>query len=544
MSVRKQESFMRGALMLSLAALVSRLLGAFYKPIIARIFAPYDGMNGAVGIGLTQVPLSVYQVIFSFTSVGLNVGISKLVSERIALGDMRGARRAFRLARTVMTALGLVSGLALWFGAPYLAGLIADEAVDTIPGFMAMAPALLFASLMAAYRGLFQGFQLMSPSANSQMIEQLVRVGSGLLLTYILVQESVPLGAAGFNLGDMVGAIAGLVYLLLLARRAGPGLWTKPQEAAATENPAARPASETASQLLRRIFAVAGPITVVGAVVPFMMLADTFFVFRGLRGIGIHGDEAQAQYGLLTNAFTIVYLPPIVTSAIYTSVLPAISDAMALGRRGEARARAVQGYRMTALLAFPAQAGLWVLATGIYALIFGDMAGGPVMAAMAWATLGIMFQQTSSGVLQGMGHIGLPVRNFVVGLVVKVVLTAVWTPVLGINGAAFATALGFLVAALLNLYYVERLLGKTLHIAGMVIKPAVAALAMVAVIVGAEMWLPWDSHLETLFLVGVGGLVYGLVLLLMGGVTAQEIAGFPKVGRPLAALLKRTRLLR
>ncbi|HYG59226.1 MAG TPA: hypothetical protein VD902_14285, partial [Symbiobacteriaceae bacterium] len=87
---RKTESFIRGALLLTLAALVSRLLGAFYKPVIAHIFAPFDGKAGAVGIGLTQVPLTTYQVILSFTSVGLNVGISRLVAERMALGDPRG----------------------------------------------------------------------------------------------------------------------------------------------------------------------------------------------------------------------------------------------------------------------------------------------------------------------------------------------------------------------------------------------------------------------------------------------------------------------
>lgn len=526
--------------MLTLAALVSRLLGALYKPMIAHIFAPYDGAYGAVGIGLTQVPLTTYQTILSFTSVGLNVGISRLVAERMALGDVHGAKRVFRVSLWLMAALGLAASLAMFFGAGWIAGLIGEQALETRPGFMAMAPALFIVSIMAAYRGLFQGFQQMTPNANSQIIEQIVRVASGAALTYLLVKTSVPLGAAGFNFGDVLGAVAGLVYLLVLTRRAGRHLWEPSLEAATSEHPVRVHHHETPGRLLGRIFAVSAPIAIAGAVVPIMMQADAFFVFRML-------GQAQAQYGLLTNAFMIAYLPSIFTSAIYTSILPAITQAIALEQMEVARKRAVQAYRMTMLLAIPAQVGLFVLATGLYALLYGDTTGGSVMAAMSWAVVPIMLQQTTSGVLQGTGHVGLPVRNFVVGALVKVVLTAWWTPIWGINGTSYATAVGFLIATLLNLMYVEKLLGRTLKTRSMLIKPLLAAAAMggtILLVQGPLSLIVGNSHMRTLLLVGLGGVIYGLVLLIVRGVKRREIEFLPKIGRPLARILVRSGLLR
>jgi stage V sporulation protein B len=540
MAVRKQESFMRGALMLSLAALVSRLLGAFYKPIIARIFAPFDGANGAAGIGLTQVPLSAYQIILSFTSVGLNVGISRLVAERMALGDARGAKRVFRLSLTLMAGLGLAASLVMWFGAPWIARAISSEAVATIPGFRATAPALFITSVMAAYRGLFQGFQQMTPNAYSQIIEQVIRVGSGMVLTFFFVQKSVAYGAAGFNFGDVIGAAAGLLYLLALASRTGEGLWhVAGDEAATLEPPSYQAPVESPWEVLKRIFAVSGPIAFSGAVVPLMMMADTFFVFRSV-------PNPDAQYGLLTNAFMIVYLPAVFTTAIYTSILPAITQAMTRGETDQARRKATQAYRMTMLLAIPAQTGLYVLAPAIYALLFRDTAGAVVLAAISWATVPIMLQQTTSGVLQGAGRIVLPVRNFLIGGVIKVALSAYWTPRIGISGAAYATAAGFFVAAVLNVVYVEQILGRTLKTRGMLLKPLVAALAMAGVIWLARSPLSRLGRpgVATLALIGIGGAVYGVVLLLVGGVKRQELEFIPKVGRPLAALLERTRLLR
>lgn len=545
MQPRKVESFVRGAMVLTLATLITRLLGLLYKPLIARIFAPFDGRGGAVGLGLTQVPLTTYQVILSFTSVGLNVGIAKLVAERMALGDARGARRVFRSSLALMTVLGLVASLAMWFGAPWIAGAISAEVVETIPGFRATAPALVITSILAAYRGLFQGFQQMTPNAYSQIIEQIARVGVGAVLTWFLVRVSVPAGAAGFNLGDVFGALAALLYMVLLYMRGGRSLWAEPQEAASAEEPApgAAPRLPTGLRLYRRIFAVAGPISIVGAVVPLMMMADTLFVFRALSAAGVTGLDAQEQYGLLTNVFMIVNLPAIVTSAIYTALLPAIAAAVAVGQVKQARQKAQQAYRMTFLLGVPAQAGLWALATGVYALIYGDSAGGPVMAAIAWAALPIMAQQTTSGVLQGMGRIGLPVRNFVLGAAVKIGLTAWWTGPYGIEGAAWATAVGFGVAAILNLIGVERHLGRTLKTRGMLLKPIAAALLMVLAIRQLQRFLPAGT-LALLTLIAVGALVYGLALLLLRGITRRDVASIPRLGPRLAAAMARVKLLR
>lgn len=543
MQPHKPESFVRGAMILSLAALLSRLLGALYKPIIVHIFAPFDGQNGAAGIGLTQVPLTTYMVVLSFTSVGLNVGISKLVSERLALGDTTGARRVFRSSLTIMALLGLAASLAMWLGAPWLVSLIPGNVGDAVPGFRAMAPALVFTSVMAAYRGLFQGFQQMTPNAYSQIVEQIVRVGSGAVLTYFLVRISVPMGAAGFNFGDVIGALAGLAYMLVLVRRGGQVMWLQPQEAATTERPSRPLPLPGGWRLIRRIFAVALPISLIGAVVPLMMQADVFFVYRALAQLEITGDAAHAQYGLLTNAFMLVSLPAVFTTAIYTSIVPAVSAALAQGYLDQARRRAQQAYRLTFLMAVPAQAGLWVLATGVYSLIFQDTSGGAVMAAFSWSAVGIMVQQATSGILQGMGKIGLPVRNFLLGALVKVGLTAMWTVTYGINGAAWATAIGFGVAAVLNLVDVEQHLGRTIKTRAMLFKPVAAAAAMVGTIMLIQRYLP-TGNLVTLLLIGIGAGVYGLAILLLGGVTRRDVEAVPGLGRPLAAILGRVRLLR
>lgn len=536
---RKPESFVKGALILSLATLVSRILGAVYKPIVNALFLPYDGMAGERGMGLTQIPYQVYAVVLSFTAVGLNVGISKLVAERLAARDPQGARRVFQYSLFTMAGLGLLGALAFWFGAPVMAAAMGPNAMQAVPGFQATAPALFFVSVMAAYRGLFQGFQHMTPNAVSQLIEQLVRIGVGIYLVALLAPRDVALGAAGFNFGDVVGAVCALAYLAWLARRSWTRLWGgRPQEAAAN------PEEQSPWQLMRRVIVVSLPIAVLGAIVPLMGAADSFIVLNQLGALGVSEAAAQAAYGQLTNALVIIMLPGVFTLGLYTSLVPALSESMATGNVGQARSRAQTAYRFTALLAFPAQVGLVVLADPAYRLLFRAGAGGPVLAAMSWGILFMMLQQTSSGVLQGIGRIGATVRNQVIGIVAKVVLTYWLVGRIGAVGAAYATAVAFVIAGALNLWDVERRVGKTIDWPTMFVKPGIASLAMGAVVWGAQALMSPVSRITTILLIGLGGVVYAAVLLLMGGIAAGDIERLPKVGAPLAKVLRKVGLLR
>ena len=548
----KQESFMRGAFVVSLATLISRTLGAIYKPVVSRLFAPWDNHAGDAGLGLASIPSSSYQLILSFTSVGFNIAISRLVAERLARRDVRGAWRVFRTSLWFMAASGALGTLFFWLGSSYLARLMGRP--EAAPGFIATAPAILLVSIMAAYRGLYQGFQRMTPFATSQIIEQIIRVVTGTILVWLLVKRTVPLGAAGFNAGDAAGAMAGLIYLLLLYRRSRQYLWSLDADLAVGEEEGA-PArvidntEESTWSIVKQIIVQSLPISLIGAILPLIMWTDSFLVIGRLALAGVTGDPATADLGQLTNSFTIINLPAVITLALYMSLVPAIAEALAMGNQALARSRSVTAFRVTLLFAIPAALGIYILADPIYSLVLASNQGGPVLRAMAAGTFFLMVQQTSSGVLQGVGRMALPVRNLVIAVVVKMVLTYYLTgiPGLGVLGAAYATDITFAVAAVLNLWDVRRVVGPILDLPSMVYKPLAAALAMTGVVYLGHSALAALTHgprLSAVIMMAVGAGVYGLVLLLLGGLTERDFTMLPRIGLPVAALLKRWHLLR
>ena len=124
-----------------------KILGAFFR-------IPLTNWIGADGMANYAPAYAIYSVLLVISTAGLPVATSKMVSERYAVGQYREAERVFRLSRLLMTALGVLGGLVVLFGA----GPIAEHFIH-IPGsalaMQATAPALIIVPIMSAYRGYF-----------------------------------------------------------------------------------------------------------------------------------------------------------------------------------------------------------------------------------------------------------------------------------------------------------------------------------------------------------------------------------------------------
>lgn len=91
--------FLKGAMILTLAGIIVKIIGAFSKVLLARIL-------GGEGIGLYQMAYPIYQIIVSLATAGLPVAISIMIADKLAHQDIRGASKIFRVSATVLFGLG------------------------------------------------------------------------------------------------------------------------------------------------------------------------------------------------------------------------------------------------------------------------------------------------------------------------------------------------------------------------------------------------------------------------------------------------------
>ena len=203
----RTSNYLKGASILVAAGILSRLLGLFFK-------IPLYQMVGSYGNGIYGNVTSIYNLLLMVSTVGFPVAISKMVSESIAKNEYATAHRVFKLSIIILAVLGTLSSLFLFFGAEWIIE-TANWTAESYPALVAIALAPLFISFVSAFRGFFQGFQIMTPTAVSQILEQLVRVFLGVVLCWAFVgQFGIGLGVGGAVFGATAG---GLVAAILLA---------------------------------------------------------------------------------------------------------------------------------------------------------------------------------------------------------------------------------------------------------------------------------------------------------------------------------------
>ncbi len=536
------KAFIKGATILAVTGLVARFIGALFRIVLAAIL-------GDEGIGLYMYAYPVYSTLLVISTAGIPVALSKLMAEKIALNDFREALRIFKVAFFLLTLTGLAITLVLLLGAELFADYIVKDMQAVLP-LMAIAPAIFFVTVMASLRGFFQGQQNMLPTASSQLLEQLVRVGFSIILVILLLPVGLEYAAAGATSGAAAGGLGGLIFLSIFYLRSRKKLFRQ-AEKQESHNP------DNTYRIIASIFRLAIPVTIGGLVIPLISLIDLAVVPRQLQAAGFDLETSRALYGQLTGmAGPIVYFPNVIALALSISLVPAISEAYALQDRRLIQSRAAIAIKLTVLFSLPSAIGLFLLAEPITLLLYNNAAAGYSLAYMSWSVIPLCLYVTTTGLLQGLGRPITPALNMVYGGIVKTLfawfLTAI--PELNVGGAALASVIGIGVAAALNLYHVNRYTGWRANLRELLLFPGAAAIVMAIfvymvyrfMIVYGEPFLSAGrlNVAATLLSIIVGMLIYTVVLLMSGGLNRDEVSMLPVVGSRLASFTKRFGLLK
>jgi stage V sporulation protein B len=540
---KNTNKFIRGAFILTMAGIISRMLGPVYR-------LPLASLLGDEGIGLYQMAYPIYTTVLAISMGGIPVAISKLVAEKMAEDNTAAAYRVFRIAMWILFFVGLGFSVLLYVSAPFLANNILSDP-RSYYAVIGIAPAIFLVSIMAVFRGFFQGQQEMMPTAISKVVEQIVRVATVFFLAVWLLPRGIEYAAGGATFGAVTGALAGLVVLLFI-------FWRDRHKYSAYKNSGGSQISETTSSIAYRIASLAIPISLGGLILPIMQALDTVIVPSRLQAAGYAMNEATALFGQLTGmAAPLINLPTIFTYALATSLVPAISEAISLRDTTSARLRALTAIRITYVLTLPAAAGLFFLAEPITIMLYNNADAAIPLTYMAWGLIFLCLQQTTSGVLQGLGRTSLPVRNLFFGAIVKVIINYTLTgiPAIGIKGAAIGSVLGFYVASGLNFREVRRYLDMKVSYKELLGKPIISVVAMIAAV-----WLSYAAFyygvssfalseritiaISTLGAISIGAIVYVVVLLLLGAVGIADLELLSAENSKPAVFLRKVGLLR
>lgn len=504
-----KRTFIYGAAILFAANLLNRILGFVYQYLIMTHI-------GGEAYGLFNMVFPIYMMALVLTTAGIPLAISKMVSEALSLNRVAHAKHVFHIAITFLLISGSIVSLSLFSLSPYLADkLFPDPRVLRV--FLVCTPAISIVSISSAFRGYFQGTQNMMPTALSQICEQLVRVIVGFSSALILSPRGAEWAAAGLALGMLAGEIVGLIIISILYQAKKIKL-SQPEPSASSVH------------ILKELFSLSTPVTAGRLISTGLSSLDAMLIPQCLIIAGYTAREATTLFGQLGgSAFTLLSFPSVFTFALAASLVPSISEASARHQYQVVKARSSESVRLTILLGIPCLLILFYFATPLTAF-FKSESIAPILRILALGGIFSYLQQTTTGILQGLGKFYLPVIHSIISAMLRLPILYFLTsqPTWALNGTAVAYVVGYLIMALLNMGALVRYTGMAIDLPRFCLQPFSAGIAMMILLRLLGFFTqPWMILMQ----IFLGVACYLAVLLLNGGITLSDLQRLPWIGK-------------
>lgn len=575
---RKNQSLLNGALILSLATLVVKVIGVIYK-------IPLSNMIGTVGRGYFDSAYNLYVPIYTVSMAGLPVAISNMVSKAMAKGLFRDVKIIRKVAQRLFLIVGVLGTLAMFILAyPYA---LSAKNMDVLPAVFVITPAIFFCCLMSSYRGYYNGLSNMTPTAISQVFEAAGKLIFGLVCAkwvisygYSRFEQGLtvygktvanetealsaiyPYAAAGAAAGVTLGTVIGLIYLIILHKVKGDNI-TKTELANA-------PKPEQASVVAKNIIKFAIPVALSSLVFSITNLIDSItiqnrleYVIAGnldfirnlyateLAGI-LDADIKNFLYGSYSLSLDFRNLIPSLTMTLGISAIPTLSAAWAVKNRAKIKVSIESVLRVTMLVAMPCGIGMGVLTQPILAMFYGkgESASGvpiaaPVLTAYGFSIFLMALSQPMTNMLQALDKTKIPLVSLSIGALVKLVSNFIFVsiPSLNVNGAVIGTILCYVVIVGINLFALVKTTRIRINLISVFVKPIICGiLCGVAAYTSfglCNRFIP-EFGLKNIMALGVGigfgGIVYVISMLFIKGISKDDVVMLPK-GEKIAKIL-------
>lgn len=516
----EKQTFLRGAFILMIAGMVTKILGVANRIVLARII-------GEEGMGLYMMAYPTLLFTVALTQLGLPTAISKMVAEAQAVDDRRKIKRVLTVSLAVVGALSVLFTTALMIGAPLVSKILFTDERTVYP-LLAIAPVIPIVGVASVVRGYFQGMQNMTPYAWSMVIEQIVRITLVAWFSTALLPYGIEYAAAGAMISGIIGELVSLLFMLGVFKarkkiRIRKQFWRYLGKGKTT---------------FYQLMNIALPTTASRLIGSFSYFLEPIVVAQSLALAGLSAAAATKQYGELAGlAIPLLTLPSFITHSLYVSLVPTVSEAAANKRTDVIHYRVNQALKIAMIAGGLSIVISYVYAEPLMTLLYHSPKSAVYVLAMAPFFILFYFQSPLAAVLQALDLAKAAMLNSLIGAVVKIltIFALASRPELGIMGAALGYAINVVLVTLLNLASVVKSIGFRLVVWDYV-KGAAAMLATGAFgLYGSKHWFTaWKLLPRTALLIAATAGFYLILIIAVRLVTKKEFEHFPVIGKWIA----------
>ena len=547
----KKNDFIVQAGILAAAGIISKIIGLLYR-------SPLYNIVGALGMGYYNSAYNYYSIILMISSYSIPAAMSKVIAQRLAVKEYRNAHRIFLGAIGYVLAVGGVASLVLYFGAGFF---VPENAVPVLQTF---APTIFVYGILGVLRGYFQAHESMVQTSVSQILEQISNAIVSIGAAYLLIKaqlgtlempadeagrvERAVSGATGSALGTGAGVLVALLFMAAIYGM-NRGIIMRRIKNDRHKN------IESYGTVFKLITMVVMPFILSTAVANMATAVNNSIYLKMLPALReVNELEISERWGVFqTETVTISNIPNAFAAAMAAAMIPLVAQLIASADYAGAREKIGLSIKSTMIISIPCAVGLFALARPVTALLFRntreeeDLATSLLMALALYIVFNALSSLTSQ-ILQGLGKVSVPIVNAGIALVLQTVAAIVLLLFtnLDLYAIVIANTLYAVCVCVLNQVAVCRAVGYKQEIRKTFLIPALASACM-----GGAAWAIYESLLmftaspkiSVVAAIIVAVCVYFAMLLLLRGLSEEELRGFPK-GYLLVKLAKKCRLMK
>ncbi len=514
-----RRGFMLGALILSMSGFLSKLCGAVFK-------IPLTNLVGPEAMGYFGSAYSIYNFLLALATAGIPTGISTMVARSIAQKKYKDISTVLKIATSIFVLFGgVLTVLGIVFAHPLAKIMNSEEAYWCV---LAIMPAVFFITVVAIFRGFFQGHNNMVPTAITNVVEASLKLvaGYGFALILYLQGYSAPVVVGGAMAGVTFGTVVSALYMLIRYLTRGVSYRL-------TVSDCLRDERTPRKTLTKEFLLITFPIMISSVTANLMSALDAFFVVNRMK-MYMDISQANLRWGCYSSmALTLFNLPSFLIISIGTSLVPSISMAYARKDHGEIKTTLDTALKYSAILAFGCGFGLSAVSEGAIRLFYGNQSAETIFIAeqllqiVSFALVSVGLTNVTASILQSVGKAHMSVVSVAAGSLIKTVATFVLVsfPQINIYGAPISTNIAYPVMLLMNLYFISKYLGYRPKISNIVVKPlfcsvgCYGAVKVVSWLLGDYASSRWAVFPEII----VGIVVYFALILFVKLVSVCEI---------------------
>ena len=473
--MKHKNPLIQGALLLTIAGFVTRIIGFFYRIFLSRTI-------GAEGMGLYQLIFPVYGIVSSISIASVQTSVSRYVAAEQSAGRKKGAKNTLLAGVFLSFFATLLLSFLVYINAEWLALEFVKEARCT-ELIKILAFALPFSSIHSCINGYYYGIQRAAVPSASQLAEQIIRVFAVYLMSMVSLSNTGTISPAIAVVGVVLGEATSMLYCVF-SIILHFGKTHTPKACTGTDNTGLLSGSSPGfMRQLKNIFTFSVPLSFNRLLLSVLHSIEAVLIPIQLKLFGMSDSDAISLFGILTGmAMPFIQFPSAVPNAIAVMLLPEVAAAAELSGTGRTKESqklsrsSESGIRYSVLLGILCIGIFVVFGNDMGILIFNNELAGLYITILAWLCPFLYLTTTLGSILNGLSETTASFIHSVISILIRLAFVFFAVPKYGIIGYLIGTLASQIVITLLHYFAVRKKVSLQFNAVRLIVWPTIILL--------------------------------------------------------------------